>query len=376
MLDEYLNSSVLPDWALCGFESRARALERIVQEHRLEILVWEATRRCDLTCRHCGSPYTAESGTGELSTAQVIDLFSRFDEAFDLRSLTCISITGGEPTVRQDLPQIVEHVRALGASQIVMHTNGHRIVRSEGLLGNLVSAGITGIGVNLDGMQEAHNWLRNDPAAFELSLRAFTAVRHTGIDTMVSTVLTRRVLDDLPDLRSLMIELQPMRWRLLPIEPIGRASNSLAEELLTPRLLRQVVEFVLESRTEHPEINIEMGCGQWYGKRLETLMRPYIWYCIAGVSVMGIMYDGTIGACNNISHSYSQGNALHDDLAEVWRSRFLEYRERDWCHSGECDGCEDWRLCRGGEMHLRGEKGQRLAPCFFSWLQQPYEDKE
>ncbi len=352
LLYEYLQYQRISSVCEGTFAKREVALSEAVQNHSLETVVWECTQRCDIKCLHCGTPTEQAGPLKELSTEQAKLVFDRLNQAFDLSSLTCVSITGGEPTIRSDLLEMVEYVKSFGVPQIVTHTNGHRLAVEPELPKRLVEAGITGIGVNLDGMEENHNWLRNNPSAFNYSVTALKHIKDTGADTMISTVLTKRVIKDLLYLRDKLVDLQPDRWRLLPIEPIGRAPVELANELLQPEDIAMVLSFVLECQSLNLPFGVEMGCGQWYGKKLEALVRPYIWYCIAGVSVLGIMSDGSIGACNNIDRSYCQGNALSDDVGEVWRSRFEIFRDRDWCKKGECEDCGDWGSCRGGEMHL------------------------
>lgn len=351
------------------FNERAKALHKAAEEHKLETIVWESTLRCDLQCLHCGTPAEQRGVATELSTDQARDMFCRLDKAFGLGQLTCVSITGGEPTVRNDLVELVEYIHAYGVPQIVIHTNGHRLARESGIAGALVRAGVTGIGINLDGMRENHNWLRRNPEAFDLSISALRCSKDTGVDTMVSTVLTKHVLKDLPALRDLLCELRPDRWRLLPIEPIGRAPGVLTDEFLLPGDLAEALSFVLECQALELPLGVEMGCGQWYGKTLEDLVRPYIWHCIAGINVLGIMSDGAIGACNNVDRSYCQGNVLIDHIKDAWEQRFDVYRNKAWAQSGECIDCTDWGLCRGGEMHMRNAKGERISSCFFKWLE-------
>ena len=357
-----------PDLESC-YETRNVALREAATTHTLETIVWECTRRCDLQCLHCGTPSEQHGVATELSTDQAEEMFCRLDEAFGLVQLTCISITGGEPTVRNDLIEMVGYIHAYGVSQIVTHTNGHQMAREPGLADALVRAGVTGIGFNLDGLRESHNWLRSNPEAFDCSISALRRSKDTGVDTMVSTVLTKRVLQDLPALRDLLCELRPDRWRLLPIEPIGRAPGVLTGELLQPGEIAEALSFVLECQTLELPFGVEMGCGQWYSKTLEGLVRPYIWHCIAGINVLGIMSDGAIGACNNIDRSYCQGNVLRDDVKDVWEHRFDVFREKAWAQSGECIDCSDWKLCRGGEMHMRNAQGKRISSCFFKWLE-------
>ncbi|MFH1052129.1 MAG: radical SAM protein [bacterium] len=360
-----LKRFVLPNWAEKRYRERIILLDEAIKQHKLEVLVWEATRRCDLECIHCGTPYEKEVSLNEMSTSQVKESFLKIDKAFGIAELTAVSITGGEPTVRKDLIEIIKFISNLGATQIVMHTNGNRIAKDKEYLNNLKTSGVTGIGINLDGLIDTHNWLRNDKKSYDLSVEAIKEIKNKKIKTMVSTVLTTRVVKELPRLREVIQTIKPDRWRLLPIEPIGRASVQLQNELLKENDFLEIIEFLIESITQYPELNIEMGCGQWYGKKLEGVIRPYIWYCIAGVNVLGILSDGSVTACNNIDKSYIQGNILVDDIQHIWNEKFIPFRQRESFKIDYCNYCKDWELCKGGEMHLRNSKGDRISPCLF-----------
>ena len=77
----------------------------------------ELTRRCNLKCVHC---YLGEgedrSGRGEMSTAQVLDVIDQITEAGCLY----LSITGGDPMMRRDFPEIYRHARQNGLLVTVM----------------------------------------------------------------------------------------------------------------------------------------------------------------------------------------------------------------------------------------------------------------
>ena len=67
---------------------------------------------------------------------------------------TGLQITGGEPTIRPDLDEIVMMARRHGFVGIEINTNGIVIGRSKEYLQKLVDAGITGIYLSFDGVDE------------------------------------------------------------------------------------------------------------------------------------------------------------------------------------------------------------------------------
>ncbi len=83
--------------------------------------------------------------------------------------------------------------------------------------------------------------------------------------------------------------------------------------------------------------------------------------CNAGVTVAGILADGSISACPSIRADYHQGNIYQDDFIEVWQKGYLPYRDRTWMKTGPCADCRYFKWCRGNGMHLRDGGGQLLA---------------
>lgn len=119
------------------------------------------TEKCNLRCLYCmpedGVPLTPSDKL--LSTAEI----ERLAALFVSQGVTKIRLTGGEPTVRSDLPQIVQSLSALkqhGLEQIGITTNGIALGRRK--LDTLVKNGLTHLNVSLDTL---------DPFKFELMTR-------------------------------------------------------------------------------------------------------------------------------------------------------------------------------------------------------------
>ncbi|MBI4691445.1 MAG: 4Fe-4S cluster-binding domain-containing protein [Nitrospirae bacterium] len=74
-----------------------------IENHPIQMIYWETTRNCDLTCVHCGSPRETWDISKELSTKEIIGVFQRLAEKIDFNEFKFFSLTGGEPFVRKDL---------------------------------------------------------------------------------------------------------------------------------------------------------------------------------------------------------------------------------------------------------------------------------
>jgi radical SAM protein with 4Fe4S-binding SPASM domain len=358
------------------FTQREKYLQEKIDAHPLEIVLWEATRACNLRCIHCGTPADNIDRTIELTKEGVLQVFQQIKKDFNNATIKYVSITGGEPTCREDLIEIIRGIKNIGFSEIVIHSNGHRLAGEPGYLDALVEAGIGGIGINLDGLEKTHNRIRNHKNSYRLSRAVCAKIveRNDRIDTLISTVVTKENLVELPKLREEIFDLNPDRWRLIPLEPIGRALEQMPYSTLSYEDMEQLIYFILESRLiaeEKPNlVQTEMGCGQWVGKKLEGLIRPYIWHCIAGINTLGILYDGTIASCNNIHPHFSEGNIRQNNIKDVWENRFKTYRNFEWKRKGECVDCSDWDLCHGGEMHRRLPDGEMIGTCFYASMKE------
>lgn len=119
------------------------------------------TEKCNLRCLYCmpedGVPLTPSANL--LSTSEV----ERLAALFVSQGVNKIRLTGGEPTVRSDLPQIVASLNSLkqhGLEQIGITTNGIALGRRK--LDTLVHNGLTHLNVSLDTL---------DPFQFEFMTR-------------------------------------------------------------------------------------------------------------------------------------------------------------------------------------------------------------
>src|SRR3972149_9095172 len=92
------------------FENGRGRIEPLMREHPLHIISWEATRRCNLRCLHCGSPTEEVNNADELKTEDIIGAFDEIARDFDMNRFRHINITGGEPFVRSDLLDVLQAI--------------------------------------------------------------------------------------------------------------------------------------------------------------------------------------------------------------------------------------------------------------------------
>ncbi len=114
------------------------------------------TNRCDLTCWYCF--FYAKEGEPiyEPTQEQIRFMLQRMR---DEKPVGCNSVqfTGGEPTLREDLPEIVKIAKEIGYKHVQLNTNGVNLSRDPQLAVNLKAAGISNLYMSFDGMSPQTN---------------------------------------------------------------------------------------------------------------------------------------------------------------------------------------------------------------------------
>ena len=266
-----------------------------------------------------------------------------------------IIISGGEPLMRKDLAEVGKALKQRGYPW-GMVTNG--LALTEKRFKELMASGLCSMAISFDGMQDNHNWLRQHPLAFDGATRAIKLAAATPLLVWdVVTCVNQRTILQLDEMREYLWSIGVRNWRLITIDPMGRAADN-PELLLTPEQYRQVLDYIREKRKEG--LHISYSC-EGFMPDYEMEIRDHIFHCAAGVSVASILIDGSISACTSIRGKYYQGNIYTDDFWQVWENGFADYRNRQWMKQKEpCKDCQLFRYCEGGGMHLRREDGSLM----------------
>lgn len=144
----------------------------------------EVTSRCDLVCPVCfasAGRHGVDMPIGEISIA--------LDRLKAGSAQVHIQLSGGEPTVRDDLPEIVALVRAKGFDFVQLNTNGMRLGREPAYVAELVDAGLDCIFLQFDGVSDAvYRQLRGRDLLAEKRL-AIASARAAGVGVVLVPTL-------------------------------------------------------------------------------------------------------------------------------------------------------------------------------------------
>lgn len=306
------------------------------------------TARCNLRCRHCyqeGAGAAAELTAPEIREliAEVQEALAAWGEAYGVPCSPAVSLTGGEPVLREDLAEITSDFRAAGFAASVL-TNGTLLSGEDAR--RLAGLGVSAVQVSLEGREQVHDGIRG-AGSFAAALRGVDNLVAAGIPVTANMTLSRLNAGEVLPLAHLVASRGVRRLGFARIVPAGRgcelreAALSVAE---TQRLYQEIagarvpgVEFVTGDPVAScllrpPEVDLALGVA--------------VGGCAAGLAGITILEDGTLLPCRRLPVPI--GNIRRDSLREVWAASPVLARLRDRAsYQGRCGACARWAACRG-----------------------------
>ena len=326
----------------------ARYQQHLCAFPRLKYLFLELTDRCNLSCRHCGSSCTANNHT-YLSFEKIREVLLQVADAYEAREIM-ICITGGEPFLHPNVCDIVRFARECGFSAGIT-SNGTLI--DEETARAVVSSGLKTIAISVDGLADSHDRFRNQEGSFDKAIRGIRNLKTNGADPQIITVVHPGNIHTLQQMFELFQREEISSWRLVNVDPIGRARVD-SDILLSGGEIKTLLDFIRDKRFDPDnEMEVTDGCSHFVSYEYEREIRDYYFQCIAGTQVASIMANGDIGACLDIERrpELIQGNVYRNNFIDVWENGFSVFRSDRSEKSSVCMKCKDRIICRGDSAH-------------------------
>jgi len=331
------------------------------------VVVWNITRRCNLKCLHCYAHARNIPFDNELTTIEgkkLIDDLAGF-------GVPVLLISGGEPLVRKDLPELAAYAVGKGM-RAVISTNGTLITPQ--MAGTLKEIGLSYVGISLDGMEEINDRFRGVKGAFRSALKGIENCKKAGIKVGLRFTINKINVGEIPDLFKLIEESDIPRICFYHLVYAGRGSK-LVEEDLSHEESRRAVDLIMDfTKKLHDQ-----------GKPKEVLTvdnhadGPYIYLRLkkenperakevlellkmnegnnSGRGIGCISWDGEVHADQFWRH-YSFGNVKDRPFSEIWNDTsdplMNKLKEKKKYAKGKCETCRWLDIC-AGNFRVRSE---------------------
>ncbi len=321
---------LLPDF---NVELRAPFSDRPRAPYRMDLAL---TYRCNNDCAHC---YNArERNFPELSTETWKRILDRLWEL----AVPHIVFTGGEPTLREDLPELIAYAESLG--QITgLNTNARRLADSA-YVARLVEAGLDHVQITLESHDpEIHDGMVRAKGAHRQTVQGLKNALDSPLYVMTNTTMLRDNVYALPQTLDFLAELGVPTVGLNALIYAGRGASvgtGLNEEDLAPLL-----EIAREKTDAHGQRLI------WYTPTQYCNFDPVqlelgIKGCTAALYNMCVESNGNVLPCQ--SYYQPLGNILTDSWESIWNHDLAVWlRERRYVPQ-KCYDCALLQECGGG----------------------------
>lgn len=233
----------------CGVCTTAEHLDSCNGSFRkigLSKLHWECWADCNLHCNFC-----YRSVDAPLNTKDAIRLISICKAA----GIERFVFAGGDPSLRKDLPSLIEHAYSIGLS-VELQSNFQKF---DAAIKNKISSGKVSLtGISLDGSTAVeHDKFRSTRGNFTAVMHALSFHEEKNRPVILRTVASKKNLEKVGDIARLISSYKSIRrWSILEFTPMGEGFKNKAEHSLTPSQFDQFADDATLSYSGHAEIDI------------------------------------------------------------------------------------------------------------------------
>lgn len=324
----------------------------------------ELTHRCPLACPYCSNPLDLKAASGELDTAQWIDVF---DQAAQLGVLH-LHLSGGEPASRRDLEELVAAAAKAGLySNLITSGLGLTQKRMEAL----AAAGLDHVQLSIQGTSESQaDHVAGYKGGHMRKLAVAQWVSRQDLPLTVNAVMHRSNIDEVEQTFELALELGAHRLEVATVQFHGWAAINRNALMPTRNQVERTTEAVAAARERlKGRLVIDYVPADYYAK----FPKP----CMGGWGRIGLNVDptGQVLPCH-AAETIPQmqfDNVRDKPLSDIWYGgeAFNRFRGTDWMQE-PCASCEhklrDFGGCRCQALAIAGDANATDPACSLSPL--------
>ncbi len=239
-----------------------------------DVLTIETGLSCNQRCAHCSQPMLRarfSAGAGDLSTTEIQ---ARIVQGLADGAVE-VAFTGGEPTIRKDIADLVTFARAHGAARVSLTTNARMFAYPE-FCARLLDAGLGGVSVSLHGP---------DAATHEALTRVGGSFRQTvaGVATLLRTAAARGVRCDVSSITVLVpSNIDRLRETLVLAGGLGARLHIIQPFILSRTMLATADQFMLTRQALRRGIESALADPLPHGGRVKPYNLPHCDYAHLG----------------------------------------------------------------------------------------------
>jgi pyrroloquinoline quinone biosynthesis protein E len=346
-----------PSDALCSTE----ASEALCARAPVGLLA-ELTHRCPLQCSYCSNPLELERVNKELTTAEWVSVM----EQAGAMGILQVHLSGGEPTARKDLGDIVS-----AASKAGLYTNliTAAVTLTRPRLERLAALGLDHVQISFQDVDEKNaEHISAYPEGLRKKLEVAHWVTELGLPLTINAPIHRQNIHNVGRYIELAVELGAQRLEVAHVQYYGWAFLNRAALIPTYEQTVESIEFVERERERLKGVlTIDMVVPDYYAKRPKPCMGGW------GKGFMNITPSGKALPCH-AAETIKQlefDNVKDRKLLDIWLNSdaFNAFRGTSWVKE-PCRSCAfreiDFGGCRCQAMAITGDARNTDPACALS----------
>jgi radical SAM protein with 4Fe4S-binding SPASM domain len=343
------------------------------------VIAYNCTQRCNLRCLHCYSSSGANPPKAdELTTAQAKQLLSQLAEV----KCPVVLFSGGEPLLRDDLFELLAEAKRLGL-RTVISSNGTLINLKTA--DKLSDAGVSYVGISIDGAEEFHDTFRQARGCFRAALSGIENCKKAGLKTGLRFTITKANAGQVAIVFDIAASTNVRRICFYHLLRTGRAKG-LGRQVLNKQQTRTVLDVIIEktddfagkglidevltvgNHADGPYLLVKMqkeksGNFHGAGKLLLANGGNRI-----GEKIGCVGWDGSVYP-DQFWRNYALGNIKDKTFRQIWEDSthpvLNKLRNRSRFADARCLRCKWFDLCKGNFRFLGAETDDKY------WLNEP-----
>ena len=296
------------------------------------------TFKCTNNCIHCyaGGPHE----TAELNTSQWKEVIDRLSQI----GVFILTFTGGEPTLREDLPELLQYAQNKGMVTGLI-TNGRKLKDKE-YVKTLEKAGLDFVQVTLESHKpKIHDLMTAAKGSWKETVAGIKNAAQSQIYVTTNTTLSQynaseflRTIDYIKDFNVAAFGCNSLIYS-------GKANAISQEFALTIEALKELLPKI---RDKAQQLNLKF---LWYTPTQYCRFDPVqlglgVKSCTAAMINMCVGPNGDVYPCQ--SYFESLGNILVDEWEQIWNHPLaVKIRNREYVEP-KCKDCPQLQVCGGG----------------------------
>ncbi len=296
------------------------------------------TFRCQNDCIHCyaGGPHE----TPELTTDQWKAAIDRLHEI----GVFILTFTGGEPTLREDLPELLLYAQHKGMVTGLI-TNGRKLT-DQTYVETLEKAGLDFVQVTLESHKaEIHDLITASKGSWRETVAGIRNVIPTEIYATTNTTLSKHNAQDFLETIDFLKDLGVAAFGCNSLIYSGKAAGISADFALPLETLEELLPQIQE-KANHLGLKFLWYTPTQYCRLDPVKLGLGVKSCTAAMINMCVGPNGDVYPCQ--SYFESLGNILKDDWQKIWNHPLAaQIRKREYVEP-KCNDCPQLQICGGG----------------------------